>query len=264
MNDERARTLERLAQGSGDPADEAAWHLQRIRQGDLPPECAELAVRLGRGDLSRPRLLFLAYLGHPPARELLLEEVVELAAYLGDHGAARVALGDEPTDADADPWFRGLGAFGAPVALRALAALLRARWQQPITAHDHAELYPDEVWIVERERERGLDLARPVVEALIALAEGREGAGEALSEALEPVGAVELHHGYQSLLSCAWRVGQEARCWERPSSRSALWGREPSTPYEARITAPELAAVRAELVAWALGADPPDPNPDRS
>lgn len=53
MSDQGLRQLERRWRASGDPADEAAWLLGRLRAGELPAERLELAALLGHEPAAR-------------------------------------------------------------------------------------------------------------------------------------------------------------------------------------------------------------------
>ena len=125
MADQRLRELERRWRESGALDDRLAWLTARGRAGELAPGVAGLVAGLGGGSLPLQRVALLAYLRAPAAVEVLGDEVVALASYLGELGAVRVVLGD-PTDAEEERgWAAGLAHWGARDAALAMACLTR-------------------------------------------------------------------------------------------------------------------------------------------
>jgi hypothetical protein len=122
VSDERYRELERRFVAGHDAGAEAALLVERVRKGDLSRDAMPLIERLAAGTLTRQRLLLAAYLTDPLARAIVGDEVIELAAYLGDVQAARVVLLDEGLgDLELLGWLEGLATFGPEVVARALA-----------------------------------------------------------------------------------------------------------------------------------------------
>lgn len=125
MADQRLRELERRWLESGAFSDRLSWLSARLRAGELAPDVAGLVAGLGADALSLQRVALLAYLRVPAAVEVLGDEVVALASYLGDLGAVRVVLGDESDGFEQAAWARGLAWWGARDAALALACLTR-------------------------------------------------------------------------------------------------------------------------------------------
>lgn len=125
MADQRLRELERRWLESGALADRLAWLAARLRAAELAPDVAGLVAGLGGGSLQLQRVALLAYLRVPAASEVLGDEVVALASYLGDLGAVRVVLGDESDGFEQAAWARGLAWWGAREAALAMACLTR-------------------------------------------------------------------------------------------------------------------------------------------
>lgn len=244
MSDRRLRELERqLAQGDAEA--EPALLLERVRQGLLDPARLELA----------------AYLGHPPARQALLERAPEASG-------------------DLEAWVRGLADWGPGAWVRAAVAAARLvlpSWEQrglEDTSPQEA-LAAAQAWLREPTAERAqeahacAELAQGVLEALNELAhtvsfedhfvlmaevfrETRAAVQAALSAAVEP----ERGATHAVLAAVAAR------------ERSALVGAPPMLHLRAAQVGrlgelPELntqeasdevrAAVRAALLPWALG-----------
>lgn len=149
MSDERLRVLERRWRESGRLTDRLTWLSAQARAGRLAPDVRELVRALDEGGCALDRLALLAYLGVPAAGELLGDERVELASYLGDLGAVRVVLGEEHDREDEIAWAHGLAHWPGPEVCRALAEItLRAA---TVLAAEDVPPDPDDEYGYERE-----------------------------------------------------------------------------------------------------------------
>jgi hypothetical protein len=111
--DDRLREFERRSRATGSPEDHARFLVERARHRAISAEGLLLAGRLLGGELSLESLELAAYAGHPPALEVVGDEIIELASFLGDVEAVRVVLRDEDlTWSELSAWVRVLGRWG--------------------------------------------------------------------------------------------------------------------------------------------------------
>lgn len=150
MSDQRLRELERRFRESGRLADRLAWFNARARAGELAPEVRGVVRGLEEGALAFEQLTLLAYLSVLAAKEVLGDDVAELALRLGGPGAVRVVRGESGTKEDARAWAAGLGQWEGKTVAAALALVTR------VALDLLAASEPWEDWLLRADRDHSI------------------------------------------------------------------------------------------------------------
>jgi hypothetical protein len=225
VTDELLRNLERVAAGTGDVHVRARLFHARLRSGDLEPRQVRLAAYLG------DPAAILAVEGRAAEQD---EPLLDPTSRYGQVASSCALRAEMPTFEDV-LWLRGLSRWGLEVVARAGIAWLRTVPADPGRAEPMAIA---EYW-------RALDawLADPTIEAYERVARGSD----------TVVGAGSLGYGAR-LLRLLTRPGEAER---REQRRWVLFGIEEGVRFEGLQRGhperrPELDAVKAELMTWAL------------
>lgn len=237
MSDDELRALERRYKESGSRDDWVRWLRARVRAGALSLDAPPLLEGIEHGTLTRDHIQLAGYCGDPLALELDEHEIIARATQLGDLAAVRVVLSSPEAVAQDDllVWQRGLTRWGPQAVVLALCGCARH-------AIDHHE------W------SSPADDPGPLV-----VAEAARFFGPALSWAHEPnaehagraQAALEAAAGYLWSYPAVLAASRAAQ-----AAVAAQAGEDVSGHLDERLLyRPEhtLAAIRAELVPWALG-----------